>query len=92
MRNFRSLISCVEYCANQRFLYIIQPNYCNLFFLGIYWKQNNGNPDKIMVGANINSDYKIIMSLTLDWVIPKLQINSTMKFILDYIICVFGII
>ena len=31
-----------------------------------YWNQYKGNPDKIMVGANITTDDKLIMSLTID--------------------------
>lgn len=31
-----------------------------------YWNKNHNNPDKIMVGANITDDDKLIMSLTFD--------------------------
>ncbi|GAL87816.1 hypothetical protein Fleli_0133 [Sporocytophaga myxococcoides] len=31
-----------------------------------YWNKNHDNPDKIMVGANITEDDKLIMSLTID--------------------------
>lgn len=31
-----------------------------------YWNKPNDNPDKIMVGANITDDDKLIMSLTID--------------------------
>jgi hypothetical protein len=31
-----------------------------------YWNQNTDNPDRIMVGADITSDNKLIMSLTID--------------------------
>lgn len=31
-----------------------------------YWNKNHDNPDKIMVGAGITEDDKLIMSLTLD--------------------------
>ena len=31
-----------------------------------YWNKSHNNPDKIMVGANITNDDKLIMSLTID--------------------------
>lgn len=31
-----------------------------------YWNKNHDNPDRIMVGANITEDDKLIMSLTVD--------------------------
>jgi hypothetical protein len=31
-----------------------------------YWNKSHSNPDKIMVGANITEDNKLIMSLTFD--------------------------
>lgn len=31
-----------------------------------YWNKNHDNPDKIMVGARITEDDKLIMSLTID--------------------------
>ncbi len=42
--------------------FITTPNVIQTF----YWNQAKNNPDRIMVGANITIDNKLIMSLTID--------------------------
>lgn len=48
---------------NEMINYFIENTGLNQTF---YWNRYHDNPDKIMVGANITKDDKLIMSLTID--------------------------